>query len=239
MIEKVICWDMDETLGSFRRIGYELAGEQSQKFEKPTGIRHGIKECLNRLSSDGYIHFVTTLGSTSYAREALGRVGLITQFKDVLGNEVMSKGMSSRTLKNYRVVADRVGFSDDEAFANMIVIGDSYNDKPLGIDGLVFLMDKGCQFSDSIVTEIILKKLRVVGKEHFQKGFEFLYGAADIKKETFGRSVFETRTFDIGNGIKLKLDYATNKKECNAGDLVVPVIEVLEVGDYKRDIQIL
>ena len=230
--KKVICWDLDETLGSFKRIGYELARRDIPDFEEPTALRHGIKDLLEKLSSEGYSHFVTTSGTSDYAKEALKRTGLIGYFQEVFGRDVVSAYDGG---KKYRPVADNVGLSDEQAVSNMIVIGDAPGDKPVDLDGLVFVEHRGCHHTDSYVTAMILKKLNELGDGDFKKGFEKMHQDAEIEEEKFRTFTFKRRRYDIGNGVKLKLEYRSNNIAENLGERVVPTITNIQADNYRRE----
>lgn len=227
--KKVICWDLDETLGSFRRIGYELAGKNIPDLEKPISLRSGITELLSQLSSEGFLHFVTTSGTSDYAKEALRRTGLIGHFQEVFGRDVVStddEGTEYYEGKLYRPVADHIGLSDEQALSNMIVIGDAAGDKPLDLDGLVFVEHRNCHYTDSSVTYRILKKLEELGNGNFKKGFEKMFQDGQLDKKEIQGYTFERRRYDIGNGVTLELEFRSNY-----GNNVVPTITNIQVSD--------
>jgi len=230
--KKVICWDLDETLGNFRRIDYELMGKEAPELERPTSLRYGLTDLLSSLSSQGYEHVVTTSGTSDYAKEALQRTGLSSHFKDVFGRDVVSSYGGG---KKYRPVADTVGLSYEQAVSDMIVIGDVPGDKPVDLDGLVFIEHRGCVYSDSSVTARILEKLNELGDGNFKKGFERMYQDAQVKTEKFGTFSFERRTYEIDEGIKVELKYETNTGAVNKGEEVVPTITNIKAEVYKRD----
>lgn len=229
--KKVICWDLDETLGSFRRIGYELAGVNVPQFERPVSLKHGIIELLSDLSSQGYLHFVTTAGSFDYANEALKRTGLINQFQKVFGRDDISTEIG----KQYRPVIKNLNLSDEEAVSNVIIIGDSPKDKPIDLDGLVFVEHTYCLYTDSSVTAMILKKLNELGNNNFKRGFEKMYENAKIENEEFGGYKFEQRKYDINNDIKLEVKYSFNDFFKNNEEKTIPTITNILAETYRRD----
>lgn len=230
--KKVICWDLDETLGTFRRIGYELMGKEVPEFERSTSLRYGLTDLLSSLSSQGYKHFVTTSGTSDYANEALRRTGLSSHFKNVFGSDIVSSDGGG---KQYRPVADSVGFSDEQAVSNMVVIGDAPGDKPVDLEGLVFVKHQGCVYTDSTVTAVLLEKLNELGAGNFKRGFERMYQDAQVETEDFGSFSFERRTYEIADGIKVELEYGTNTGAVNVEEKVVPTITIIQSEGYKRE----
>ena len=218
---KVICWDLDDTLGLFKSIQYELEGREYIDDEKPISLRYGIKDLLSNLSDQGYLHFVTTSGTFEYAQEALTRTGLIYYFEGIYGRDTISTDFFS---KNYEPVAKQIGFSDEEAISNMIVIGDAPGDKPGDLEGLVFIMQNMCYLTDSYVTAKILETLDELGNGDFNKGFEQMYLNPTSEE-------FDEKIYDIDD-IQLVLDY-TSKGAANE-DKVVPRIRIIESEKYMK-----
>ncbi len=226
--KKVICWDLDETLGYFGRIKYEFMGIEVEEGMKPTSLRFGLTELLSSLSSEGYEHVITTSGSTDYANFVLERTGLTDYFSHVFGGETVSEVPGG---KSYKKVAEAVGFSDDEALSNMIVIGDQIGDKPADLEGLVFVQHRDIMYTDAGVTAKILERLIETGEGNFKQGFEKMYQDSDVEYEGHEPHLFEFRTYDIGDGIKVEVKYNYNNSRME----VIPTITRVQADDYKRD----
>lgn len=229
---KVLCWDLDETLGWFRRIAYEMGGEKVPEWEQPIALRYGITDLLQEFSEEaGYVHFVTTSGTFDYASEALRRTGIADRFRQVFGRETVSRGWG----KHYRPAAETVGFSDDDMRANMIAIGDAPGDKPMDIDIVFLHIGLGNQM-DALVIREILTTVLDKGEGHFKQGFDRLYAEAtpefpDKEPE------FQNRTFDTGRGILFQLEYRPLREYTNIGRPIVPVITGIQAPDYVRKAQ--
>ncbi len=236
--KKVICWDLDETLGHFRRIGYKLMGQKVPQFEQPISLRYGLTDLLSSLSSKGYQHFVTTSARSGYAEEVLRRTGLAGYFTGVLGKEVIcsEEFISDGGFgKLYRPVAKIVGFSDEQAASDMIVIGNAPGDQPADISGLVFIQDRNSVNNDSVVASLILERLNELGKNNFNNGFAEMYRQAKIEQETVGDYSFERRTYEAGKGIKVNLDYETNSQTATLGKRInISKISGIQAEEYRK-----
>lgn len=228
--KKALCWDLDETLGSFRRIAYEMGGEEAPDWEHPIALRYGLEDLLHEFSEDaGYIHFITTSGTFDYANEALKRTGIADRFKQVFGRDTVARGWG----KHYRPVAETIGFSDDDMRAGMIAIGDAPGDKPMDVD-IVFLHVGLGNSMDALVIREIITTVLDKGEGHFRQGFEKLYAEA-VPEFPDEEPQFQNRTFDTGGGIKFQLEYRPLGQFSNIGKPVVPVITGIQAPDYIRE----
>jgi hypothetical protein len=74
---KVLCWDLDRTIGLFDGLAYL----DSPKSEVPRAYRSllrrdSINTVLDRMSGNGFHHYLTTAATEDYAREAIKRASL-------------------------------------------------------------------------------------------------------------------------------------------------------------------
>lgn len=174
-MSKAICWDMEGTLGEFSDIALEVLGDKLIPKEQilvpeKVGVRYGQRELLERLSLQGFEHFVTTSACAEYANEALRRYDLLKYFEKVFDCDAVQHLRG----KKYRPVTEVMGFSDSDASSNMVVIGNNDIDQPADIEGLVFINQSHCLNYDAIVTEKILRHLLKKGNDDFKKGFDVL-----------------------------------------------------------------
>ena len=230
---KVICWDLDETLGSFRRIGDEMTGRKSSDIEEPIALRHGVKELLQELVESGYTNFVTTSGTSDYAKEALKRTGILPYFQEVFDRESTKKRGLFSDGKNYTCVAKSVNFPDEMVSSNMIVIGDAPGDQPIDLDSLVLIQHSQCMYHDAFVTKAILQRLLKEGNGDFYEGFIALCKKSRGKKAEYGER-FTHGTINLRNGIRFELEVWRNPVY---RDRVTPVITQIQADKYRRDMQ--
>lgn len=187
---------------------------------------------MSLLSNQGYEHFLTTAGTHDYAKEVLKRTGLAKYFKDYFGRDVI---LNYEGGKNYKPVANSLGFSNEEAVSKMIVIGNAPGDKPVDLEGLVFVEHQNCAGTDSVVSKLLLDKLNELEANNFKKSFEKMYQDSKIEIENFGTYSFKKRTYNINDKIKVELQYRTNTGIENIGEEVVPTITGISADEYKRE----
>ena len=228
---RVICWDLDETLGNFRPIGYEMMEKELPSFIEPTSIRYGISDLLTELSEAGYRHYITTSGSYDYAQEVLFRTDLAKNFTGVFGRETISNPYGG---KMYQPVIDSENMTRDEARSNMIVVGDAPGDMPTDIEGLVFIHQDAGHKYDALVIREILVALLEAGDGSFKTGFEKLYSTT-IPQRPDVQKRFQQRVLDLGNGISFEMTYKEKTMDMLDDDEIVPVIERIFAPDYKRE----
>jgi len=158
---KVICWDLDDTLGFFRTTYL--------------GIRRGIRETLQNLSDKGFIQYITSASHEEYIEGAVERAGLTQYFEGLFGPRYLQGegGLGKR----YRPIANRHNFSDEQASSSMIVIGNGgILDAPADIGGVVFIHDPNGPYTPSEVLEQSIHRLLEAGNNDFNAGFVALHG---------------------------------------------------------------
>ena len=243
--KKLAVWDLDETLGAFRPIRSEFIG-CTPPFSGDLGLTYGIKELLEKLEDGGFVHAVATVGGpTDYANLVLDRTKLAPYFQDRVFGKELIKDYDSRCgwRKNYWQIAEALGFSDGEIPANMVVIGDDQGrDRPMDRDRpLPVFINHNCYQYDAAVIEIILKQLLEKGEGDFSLGFECLSALAEEITEFDQFHPFKGGQIDLGNGIKFQIGDRANIDDCVYRDspelLEVPVIQMIEAPDYKRELE--
>src|SRR3989338_5648359 len=157
---KLICWDLDGTLGSFETVMHEVfiekeEGEQVKPFAS-VSIRKGLKEILENLSQKGFIHYITSNNPMEYITKALDRSNLRHYFQDIFAYD-LSK--TEEFGKNYKQVAERHNFSDEDARARMVVIGNHSQDQPADLSGVVFVRDSRGPYTPSEVLQYAVYRL--------------------------------------------------------------------------------
>jgi len=216
--QRVICWDLDETLGSFTRIAWHMQEIKPERWMSPVLIRRGLKPLLRTLTHEGFTHVVTTSGMQEYAEQALTRTGLRHYFLEVYGRESVSL---DRWGKYYQCVADRMGFSEYDMRSRALVIGDAPGDQPMDIAGLVFL-----HLSPRVGVEVVKPLTETLlrnGEGSFLEGFERFYA-------TLG----ERRYLELASGVQATLEYRSNSYTSGRGERVVPTIHNLLAEGYEH-----
>ena len=140
MEKKLLLWDLDYTLGNFDCIVCEL-GDMILPDGAPIKIqvREHIHETLQELSKD-YFSVITTRSSKTYAQIALERSGLYSYFENVYTKEQLCDNITA--LKNYCVVFEDFGYSQDMAKEQAIIIGDMFSDRCDCVRGVSFIHQK-------------------------------------------------------------------------------------------------
>ena len=228
----VLCWDLDETIGNFRRISYEIEGKSIPEWERPLGLRYGIKELLEEFSEkNGYVHYITTSATFEYARRALKKSRLAKHFKHIFDRTCTSAARG----KNYRPVAQELGYSDEDMRARMIAIGDAPGDRPVDSNIVSVDLGPGSGIETLVIREIITTLLDR-GNGHFIKGFECLYEEA-IPQFPDEEPEYQNRVFDLGGGISFSLEYQTVRPYYSTEEKVIPVITRIQAPDYEKPFQ--
>ncbi len=225
---KIICWDMSLTLGYFSGLAYKFDGKEiPDRYKNPVqGLKSGIRDLLEKLSGEGFLHFVTTSAITKYSEFILEKTGIRHHFQDVLGRDMIESDYHG---KAYVSIADRFGYNLQKAKANMISIGNEFVDRSLDIEGMVLIQQDDCAYYDSQVIDLILKILLEKGKGDFNKGFEALYKKAKVhsrKKRDECRKIFQ-----LEDGIKLEMCIF----EENFG-VASPIIS-LKAEQYRKELE--
>lgn len=230
---KVVCWDLDETLGNFRRIYHKEIGERPCSLDPENSLQYGLVDALKYLSSTGYEHVVTTATEKPLALKALEKSGIGVYFSHVFGPEVVSSGFGG---KQYLDVAKTVGFCEEQAIESMIVIGNAYGDKPVDLDGLVFVEHKQSVLTDAAITTKIFSVLQDLGNGNFNAGYVEMCEAAEKRVRDYGNGfVSESTVYTISPGVELVLKYESNSKNGSVGEDVVPTVTVLRDSSLRVD----
>lgn len=247
-VGRAICWDLDETVGKFSALRYNLRGEadteEAREYREqiPVGLRYGIRDLLIELSDAGYSHYITTSSNRPYVVAALEHTNLTSHFRRVF----TGKEIGSQWGKLYRPVIEDLGFSDEEAISRMIVVGDAPGDMPTDINGLVFLQMAAGHETDALVIREVLVKLLEEGEGDFAKGFNKMYGkdervlSLDPKSYKSGKSPHKRNytKIDLENGIHLTLEYESNPANQGNESLVMPIVYI-DAPEYERPLEVI
>jgi hypothetical protein len=140
---RYICWDLDETLGSFRDYGR-------------MGLTRGIRPLLEGLSRAGIRHVVTTAAWREHAEYVLAAAGIRDFFDAVFAvDDICCNDYNKR----YLPVAAHLGIPPAGAPDSILVIGNMAIDAPTDID-LAFIYHPHWSMYDASVLLSLLSQLR-------------------------------------------------------------------------------
>lgn len=214
---KIVCWDLDETLGFFRNI---ISIRDKQTFPDPDDsylLRTDIIKTLNRMIGHGYRHVVTSSAKLRYTEGIIRAVCLDAYFERIFGRKDVTDGIWG---KKYAPAADFFELSESEARSNMLTIANMSSDEPIDLD-IVFVHDERSLEESALVYETIAETLWTLGKNNFRRGFDKLF-------ETGTRTTCLDKDFDfmlvssvLAPGIVVDMGY--KRSPCTEG-LTVPII---------------
>ncbi len=139
---RVICWDLDETLGDFR---------------DPNRMRltRGIAPLLEKLRGKGVINAIASSASAEHASNVLEYFRILPLFDRVFtGHEICDKEMN----KHYMGVAECFDTRPKDAPHRMLVIGNLCSDAPTDLD-LPFILHPSCRSCHADVLDILLTEM--------------------------------------------------------------------------------
>lgn len=167
---RVICWDLDRTLGVFRPLGRDRPGPRPPGPE--VGLRPHVRETIEALDRAGAIHVLTTASTPEHAERALQRAGVRHRFRRIYTGTDLIPTYGVPT-KDYALVARDFGLFGREGSARMIVIGDTLT-IDLPANGPVFVWERGGANVSARLTLWILATLTAAGGGDFLAGYRAL-----------------------------------------------------------------
>ncbi|GAB4340683.1 MAG: hypothetical protein Kow0099_16830 [Candidatus Abyssubacteria bacterium] len=164
---KIICWDLDDTLGSFRNI---LSARSGGSFPNPNdsySLRADIIRTLNRMIAKGCRHVITSSAKLEYTTRVLQAICFDAYFDHIFGRNSVTEGIWG---KKYRPASEQFQLDDAQACAQMMVIANMASDEPVDI-GIVFVHDDRPLTESALVYDRIVQALWTAGDGDFKKGF--------------------------------------------------------------------
>jgi len=141
---RYICWDLDETTGSFRDY-------------RRMGLTRGLKPLLEGLSGLGIKHVITTAAWKEHAEYVLWQAGVRGLYEGIFDIHELCDPKDPDYNKFYSPVAARFGISNDEAPDRMLVVGNLPRDAPADLD-LTFLYNpQGSAYDATAYMKIITR----------------------------------------------------------------------------------
>jgi hypothetical protein len=220
---RIICWDLDETLGFFRDIVSVRDKLDSPDPDDAYVLRTDILSTLNHFMDNGYRHVVTSSGKQRYSEGIVHAVCLDAYFDRIFGRKHVSNGIWG---KEYAPASDFFELSEDEACAQMLTIANLGCDEPTDI-GIVFIHDERDLEESARVYETITETLWTLGEENFRLGFDKLFETG-AKMACLDQDFnFTMVSATIEPGIRVDLGYKNSP--CTEG-LKVPIIMNIRAG---------
>lgn len=135
-MRKLVCWDMDETLGSFRSGKPALAKD--------------IRRVLQKLKEAGCAHAITTISTAGIARQHMKETCLASYFDGIFGlKDVLAAGRG----KSYAKAASEMGIFNPSH--EMIIVGNDILDAPVDTDSVFLLHPNAIQHSAEVFFTLI------------------------------------------------------------------------------------
>lgn len=203
-MRRLICWDMDETLGSLRSA-------------KNPVLTRDIRNVLEKLMGAGYRHAITTLSTSSFAEQQMRDTGLLYCFEGIFGlSDVLSAGRG----KSYSKVAFKMGIGNTSD--ELLVVGNDIMDAPTDVDAVFLLHPKATDYSAEVFFTIIAE----LGKSgSWMAGFSAMRG---MSGESVLGAGFSGDLLSVDQ-ISIMLGQADNK-----GKIVPNVVLVNQIPEKYR-----
>ena len=220
MVEiRVVCWDLDETLGSFRNI-VSARSKGRGNFPNPEDsytLRKDLIKTLNRMMNKGYHHVITSSAKLEYSEKVLQAVCLDAYFDYVFGRQNVTDGMWG---KKYMPAAAPFHLNEEEACSRMLVIANMDSDEPIDV-GLVFVHDQRGLEESAFDYETIAETLWARGEGSFKRGFDAFFESGKRVTCLDQEFDFTLVSTQITDGIAVELGYKNSP--CTAG-LKIPTL---------------
>ncbi len=178
--ERVICWDLDGTLGDFSSLPLKMAMDKEgippmhRVPLPPLRVQADIAYTLDRLAAAGFAHFLTTGATRDHAEEVLRIADIRARFRALFTRE---DGIYHKREwgKRYRVVADAMGWTDEwDMRGRMAVVADRRQDVPCDVEGVVFVRDHALMTYSAALYEPVFRTLLEAGGGNMAAGFDAL-----------------------------------------------------------------
>ena len=156
--DKVICWDLDKTMGQF----VTLSGQTS-------GTRAHIKQVLKILADLGATNVVTTFATKKDTEYAISSAGIKESISRVYSHTDLFLVDGDSLSKDYDVVSADFGVDQ----SSMVVVGDTFA-RDMPNNGSVFIYEPDALQYSAHVTRILIETLALAGNGDFRLGFDVL-----------------------------------------------------------------
>ena len=231
MNNKIIFWDMDETLGFFRHFAdYEKLEEVPKNLASKNLLKNGIEELLQELSADGFTHYITTSGIEEYAQIALNATGIRKYFNNVYARKKLCPelGFGYYGDKDYTVPLKDMGISIERAKSDVLIIGNSKSDVPFNIKEIVSIIDTMNWQHRAELTKKLIYILTDKGSGDFNQGFHKLYSESK-KIGPWAKHLSDRGKISLEEGTILRLEFMEEREKCSQA----PILIVSKAGKYE------
>ncbi len=216
---RIICWDLDETLGKFRD-------------PKKMSLTKGILPVLDRLKALGFRQVITTAASSGHADFVIKSFSLGHYFEAVFSLEHIYGDSSQETglNKHYLPVAVFFGISPEQASHDMISIGNHQRDAPADLDFPFIFRPYGSSYDAAAFIPIIDRlnsESDSWGQAHWQLHSS---GPNFVKIEHFEGSLHNVGGISIATGFAY-----WNPKRTRHYDRTIAVLESPPINDNNSE----
>jgi hypothetical protein len=140
---RYICWDLDETTGSFRDY-------------RRMGLTRGIGPLIEGLARLGIKHVITTAAWKEHAEYVLWQAGVRGLYEGIYDiHQICDKDYN----KYYHPVAASLGISPEEAPDRILVVGNMSRDAPADLDLTFLYHPQGSVYDATVYLKIITRLL--------------------------------------------------------------------------------
>jgi len=191
----LICWDLDDTIGSFKGVSTRLDGSKYGFLKQ--GLRTGIDDTLLELSEEGITQVITTISPEILALKSVLRSGLAIYFDRIYDGGAL--GIRTTAGKDYSVVARDYGMGEEEFRSKAIIVGDNLCfDKPSS--GTFIWEPEALSYPADITKKTILTLLER-GNGDFSAGFDSFLATGGQPTEGAELNIdgFKMRLYRDGN----------------------------------------
>ncbi|RJP20766.1 MAG: HAD family hydrolase [Candidatus Abyssobacteria bacterium SURF_5] len=168
---RVICWDLDETLGFFRNLVSARGGGKAPHPQDSYVLRKDLIRALNRMIDKGYRHVVVSSAKLEYSKNVLSSICLDAYFDKVVARSQLNEAFWG---KRYLPAAEAFNLDEADALSNVLVIANQASDEPVDL-GVVFLHDRRGLEVSAFEYEQVAEALWERGEGSFKRGFDFFF----------------------------------------------------------------
>jgi len=205
---RIICWDLDETLGKFR---------DPQKMS----VTKGIHPVLDKLKALDIKQVITTAASTGHAQFVLTSFNIGHYFEALFSfDHLCDPSPESGFNKHYLPVAVHFGISPTQASHDMISIGNHSRDAPADLDFPFIFRPYGSFYGAAALIPILSRLIGESdswGQAHWQLHSS---GPNFVKIEHFDGSLHNIEGVSIATGFS-----SWNPKKTKHYDRTIAVLE--------------
>lgn len=189
---KAVCFDLDHTLGQFPTLLEDLPDEDAvPKGSYSSTLREGVPPLLEWTQRQGFLNFLTTTRSLAKASEVLKRTEIADYFEAIYEGAQIDVAFG----KQYLPIAERMGFSPQEAQKRMVAVGDLRSDQPVDLEIVFICQPGGFQYNTESL-QVTIETLLTLGNKDLYRGFQrWLRGDTTSVKDKLERLLQDAQPY--------------------------------------------